>query len=135
MLVYVIIKTLDYSALSFLLSADLDLWNDYFIFKVGAVGLSFIRSDNLNGVAEPHIEISRILAEHGLFGLVFMVTLIIVGIKIYKTYSKDINRANIASLFFIGIASTMHSSMRAFVTPIFIGLSTVTILKDENWNI
>jgi hypothetical protein len=30
------------------------------------------------------------------------------------------------------MTSTMHSSLRTFVTPVFIGLSTVSILKDEN---
>ena len=111
--------------------ADLNLWYEHFIFGVGAGGSKFLRGNNLSGIA-PHIEVSRILAEHGLFGLIFIVILIALGIKIYKSNSGDVHRAILLSLFFIGIASTMHSSLRTFVTPVFISLSTVSILKDEN---
>ena len=112
--------------------ADLNLWYEHFIFGVGAGGSKYLRGNNLSGIA-PHIEISRILAEHGLFGLIFIVTLIALGIKIYKSNSGDVHRAILLSLFLIGIGSTMHSSLRTFVTPVFISLSTVSILKDENW--
>ena len=112
--------------------ADLNLWYEHFIFGVGAGGSKFLRGNNLSGIA-PHIEVSRILAEHGLFGLIFIVLLIVLGRKIYKFNSGDVNRAILLSLFFIGIASTMHSSLRTFVTPLLISLSTVSILKDENW--
>ena len=111
--------------------ADLNLWYENFTFGVGAGGSKFLRGNNLSGLA-PHIEVSRILAEHGLFGLIFIFILIYLGKKIYKTNSGDINRAILLSLFFIGMTSTMHSSLRTFVTPVFIGLSTVSILKDEN---
>ena len=111
--------------------ADLDLWYENFIFGVGAGGSKFLRGNNLDGIA-PHIEFSRMLAEHGLFGLTFMLVLMVLGIKIYRVNSSDINRAILISIFFIGVASTMHSSFRTFVTPIFIGLSTVSILKDES---
>lgn len=111
--------------------ADLNLWYENFIFGVGAGGSKFLRGNNLDGIA-PHIEFSRMLAEHGLFGLMFMVVLMILGIKIYRANSSGFNRAILISIFFIGIASTMHSSLRTFVTPIFIGFSTVSILKDES---
>ena len=114
-----------------ILLADLNLWYENFIFGVGAGASKFLRGNNLEGIA-PHIEFSRMLAEHGVFGLLYLLILLFMGFKSYNKNVKDINRAIIVCMFLLGMGTAMHSSMRTFVTPIFIGMSTMTILKEED---
>lgn len=116
-----------------ILVSDLNLWYENFVFGVGAGASKFLRGGHLSGVA-PHTEFSRLLAEHGFLGLIFIFILFFIGIKSFLKNSHDINRAIITSIFFVAIATTMHSSMRTFVTPVFFSLSTMILGKYRGSN-
>tara|TARA_Y100001970_G_scaffold291965_1_gene431285 strand:+ start:1000 stop:2370 length:1371 start_codon:yes stop_codon:yes gene_type:complete len=106
-----------------LLVSDLLLWRDNLIFGVGSGASTFLRESNLVGLAA-HTEFSRLLAEHGLFGLVIIFLLGWQLIKVYQINNYNINGALLFALCFIAIGTSMHSAMRTFVTPLFFVMST-----------
>ena len=90
----------------------------------------FFAGNGLNGIS-PHTEISRLLAEHGIFGLIII--LIMFGL-VYRSYY--INKSNsyrgiLVCLGLIAIGTAMHSAMRTFITPIFFCLGTMRIIEDN----
>ncbi len=106
-----------------LLLSDLKLWKDNLIFGVGSGASSFLRENRLVGLAA-HTEFSRLLAEHGIFGLMIIFLLGWQFIRIYKLNYRNINGALLFVLCFIAIGTSMHSAMRTFVTPLLFVLST-----------
>ena len=54
---------------------DLILWDKYIIFGAGAGASRYLRGKGLDGIS-PHTEISRLLAEHGIFGLFILVIIL-----------------------------------------------------------
>ena len=107
-----------------LLLSDLTLWKNNLIFGVGSGASTFLRESKLVGVAA-HTEFSRLLAEHGLFGLSIIMLIGWQLINVYKLNSYNINGALLFVLCFIAIGTSMHSAMRTYVTPLFFVISTL----------
>ena len=107
--------------------ADLNIWYDNFIFGVGVGGSKYFRASNVMN----HTELSRLLAEHGLFGLLFFLVLFYFPFKNYFDKSNNMCTEILLILFLIGISTSMHSSMRTFVTPLLISISMLRIKKTE----
>ena len=108
--------------------ADLELWSKYFVFGTGAGASSFLRGRGLDGIA-PHTEISRLLAEHGIFGFFILIILLLCLFRIAQMDKNNIYRAILFVLFLIATGTALHSAMRTFVTPVFLALSMIKI-KD-----
>ena len=107
--------------------ADLKIWYDNFIFGVGVGGSKYFRENNVLN----HTELSRLLAEHGLFGLLFFLVLFYSSFKKYFDNSNYMCKEILIILFLIGISTSMHSSMRTFITPLLISISMLRIKKTE----
>ena len=114
-----------------LLISDLKLWIDNFVFGVGSGASGYLKVDNFRGSAT-HTEFSRLLCEHGLFGLVIIILLLWQLVKTYQISRHNINGALLFVLCFIAIGTSMHSAMRTFVTPLFFALSSLIPLENEN---
>ncbi len=110
--------------------ADLNLWYDNIIFGTGAGYSQILRGNGLGGIAT-HTELSRLLAEHGIFGFLIIVLMLYLFIKIFIINKNNINRAILVCLFIIGIGTSTHSAMRTFVTPVLIGLSVMHVKTKE----
>ncbi|MFL2983051.1 MAG: O-antigen ligase family protein [Candidatus Neomarinimicrobiota bacterium] len=110
--------------------SDFKLWADNFIFGTGAGASKYARIGNLYGIS-PHTEITRLLAEHGVFGFIFIVLLLIISLKSMNRNRNSIYYSIIITLFFIGLGTALHSAMRTFITPIMITLSMVQIIDKE----
>ena len=117
-----------------ILKSDLALWNDNIIFGTGAGASKYLRPDLIYGIA-PHTELSRLLAEHGIFGLLFIIILFTSSFTSYKRNTNSIYQNILITLFFIGIGTSLHSAMRTFITPILILLSLLHVLDKSNSNI
>lgn len=113
---------------------DVDLWADYFFTGVGAGASRFLRETMTGTVA--HVELSRLLAEHGLFGLIYFLMLCILGWKIMKDHPNPMHRGILVAFFVVAIYTTFHAAMRTFVSPALIGLSLLAIrTPKKNSNI
>ena len=110
--------------------ADLALWDKYLIFGTGAGASKYLRGNGLDGIS-PHTEITRLLAEHGIFGLFILLILLSCYYDKIRQNKNNLYRAIQIVLFFIGVGTTLHSAMRTFVTPVLIALSMTNII-DKN---
>ena len=104
---------------------DLELWQKYPILGTG-VGISQPLRENIRGVIS-HVEVSRLLAEHGILGLIYSVVLFFLFIPILKRNNPLIIKAILASIFFIGLFTTFHSATRTYISTLLIGISQITI--------
>ena len=111
--------------------ADLALWDKYLIFGTGAGASKYLRGNGLSGIS-PHTEFTRLLAEHGLFGLLILLTILSCYLNMKNSNKNNIYRAIQIVLFIFGMGTTLHSAMRTFVTPILIGLSMTTVLSNDD---
>jgi hypothetical protein len=109
---------------------DLSLWNDNTIFGVG-VGASQHLREKVNGTVA-HVELSRLLSEHGLFGLIFFLMMVTIPITIMNTVSDRLLKSVKYALFVFAISTTFHAAMRTYVTPLFLGLSVLGIRNGNN---
>jgi hypothetical protein len=104
---------------------DIQLWQDNFISGVGCGASKYLREEGESVAA--HVEISRLLADHGLLGLVYSVFFFALPYYSYKTNRKSINRILGLTLLIIAILTTFHAAMRTFVTPLFMILGVLKI--------
>lgn len=104
---------------------DVDLWAEHFFLGVGAGASSFLREGMHGTVA--HVELSRLLAEHGLFGLIYFLILCSMGWKLLRENPNPMIRGVLVALFAVAIYTSFHAAMRTFVTPALIGLSLLAV--------
>lgn len=104
---------------------DIALWADHFLLGVGAGASRFIRETMTGTVA--HVELSRLLAEHGLLGFIYFFLLCRLGFQLFRSSPNPLIRGILISLFVVAMYTTFHAAMRTFVTPALIGLSLLSI--------
>jgi len=110
--------------------SDVDLWMDHLFFGVGAGASRFLR-DHLNGTVA-HVELSRLLAEHGIFGLFYFLILCWLGIKLLKSNANPMLKGILIAFYLVAIYTSFHAAMRTFVTPALVGLSLLLIKTSKS---
>ncbi len=115
-----------------ILEEDFLLWLAHPLTGVGAASSRFLR--DRTQFALPHIELSRLLAEHGLFGLLFFIVLLTVFRKAYKGLSNNANKGIFVSLVAVALLTTFHAAMRTYLSPILFILATLWICPDVQLN-
>lgn len=115
---------------------DIAMWMDNIIFGVG-VGRSYeIRGDYGIPKVSAHVEISRLISEHGIFG--FIISLIFLFLPITLFFNARGNHFRQAFIIFcmtLAIATTFHAAMRTLLTPFFYGLAFAYIPKPKEESI
>jgi hypothetical protein len=115
---------------------DVDLFLDHSMLGVG-VGASTYMRDEYKGYA-PHVELSRLIAEHGILGLIIFILFIVVFF-LNKGYAPEsISKGILIALFLLGFLATFHSATRTYITPLLMGISCVNIgsmAKKEKTNL
>lgn len=97
---------------------DIEIFLNNPIFGVGVNQSRYIRNSNEGVVA--HVEVSRLLAEHGILGLViFFIFLYFLVINL--KYLRD-QRAIIVILFIVGLYTSFHAATRTFISPLIMSL-------------
>ncbi len=112
---------------------DVRLWFDNIVFGVGPGESPFKRAElGEERGANTHTEFSRLLSEHGLFGLVVNILLIIIiPFKILNSkLSPQIKYIKLAFILF-ALFSMTHSAMRTIIPVIFYAFSAVNF--DEGY--
>ena len=108
---------------------DLELWADHPITGVGVAASRYMR-ERMTGVVA-HVELSRLLAEHGVFGLAYFVILVFYGFKAMRSSPNPAISGLLFALFAVGLFTSFHAAMRTFVSPLMIGLSMLTVTEDK----
>lgn len=114
-----------------IMEQDINLWLDHFFTGVGVGGSRFLRDLNRVGVA-PHVEFSRLLADHGILGLIYAVMFfVIVPFNAWKKNKGNPHRVLIFTLILISILTTFHAAMRTFLTPLFIIIGSLRLSSTQ----
>lgn len=114
-----------------ILLSDIQIWQDNFVFGAG-VGLSpSERTGSLHTVAS-HVEVSRMLSEHGLLGFFLVLLFILIPVVRYLKSKNNLQSALLIFAFSLAVATSFHSAMRTFVTPLFYGLGFVMIQSSRS---
>lgn len=108
---------------------DVDLWLDHFVFGVGAGSSRFLR-EGLHGTVA-HVELSRLLAEHGSLGLIYFLILCWLGLGLLKSHPNPLIRGVLVALFLVAIYTSFHAAMRTYVTPALVGLSILSLSNPK----
>jgi hypothetical protein len=112
-----------------ILEQDIDIFTDNIFLGVGIHQSAIIRAKSqMDGVViASHVELSRLLSEQGILGLIFFFWLLFVFIKSFKFNKSSLGRNFILFVFCFGIITTFHSATRTFVTPFFGALTFIRI--------
>jgi hypothetical protein len=106
---------------------DLQIWEKYPVFGGGAGSSMYLRLPMEGVLIAPHVELSRLLAEQGVFGLVFFILILFLGLMIWLRRKIVPDSDLLMALYFIGLTTSFHAAMRTFVTPFFIAISALAL--------
>lgn len=108
-----------------ILLGDLALWAENPILGVG-VGASRHIRETVSGVVA-HVEFSRLLAEHGLLGLIYFLLLLTVPLAAMRRTRDPALRGIQLALFILALFTTFHAAMRTYVTTLLTGISVLAV--------
>ena len=101
---------------------------DHFVLGAGAGVSQWIRAErSVRKRISSHVEISRLLAEHGLLGLTWIMILILMGVKLIVFNANAKYQGILLAFFIIAVYTTFHAATRTYITPLLIGISLVKI--------
>lgn len=116
--------------------SDLAIFVNNPFFGVGIGQSRYWRSFyGYNMDALPHIEVTRMLSEHGFFGL--MMALIFMFYPFYRISKEqsNYNRAVMVVFFSIAVLSTFHVAMRTIITPVLFGIACLHLVPDKPFQV
>lgn len=109
---------------------DIKLWSENPISGVGCGASRYIRFEDK--VVAAHIELSRLLAEHGILGLIYFILLVLHLFALRKANKLSPYNSLLTSLYAIAILTTFHAAMRTYVTPMLILIASLNVIKIKN---
>lgn len=113
---------------------DLEMWRDYPLFGVG-VGISNLIRPTYGVKNISHAEQSRLLAEHGVLGVVVLFIILSVFFRDYFR-RKGIQRAILVVFFLLSFLTMFHSATRLAMVGFVYGMGFIVLLpKLENLTI
>jgi hypothetical protein len=108
---------------------DLELFMEYPLFGTGP-GVSRLKRDDNKEVANSHTEVTRLLAEHGIFGLLAAVFLVAMAVTGYRQSVSGFNRLLSAAMLSFAVATSFHSSTRLALVSFAFGLGNLRVRDD-----
>jgi len=104
-----------------LVREDLQMWAEHPIFGVG-VGISRLHHD---GQLAAHTEFSRLVAEHGVFGIAGVILLVVMTWQRLRTSRSPAEQANTASSVIWSFLTMSAASTRVVATSLMFGVGQV----------
>lgn len=102
---------------------DLDLWYSSPVYGVGIGQSRFLREEDT--LSPAHVELSRLLAEQGIFGALFFLIWLWLGWQGFRNNATDIGKAMALAFFMVAVFTSFHAAMRTYVTPLLTLLAIV----------
>jgi hypothetical protein len=110
--------------------ADLQIWGDNPVFGVGP-GMASETRELLIGPVAAHTELSRLLAEHGIFGLLALLLLLFMSARNVRWAQTVAQKALVTAMIVWTLLFMLNSAMR-LVAPAFVfGLTFARFLSEE----
>ncbi len=116
---------------------EVDVWFNNLIFGVGpgvsTYEVTYILYNRTGNLAGAHTEFTRLLAEHGIFGLFALIFLIIMVARAYFKAPNWFYKAWVGMLLLWPLVEMVHSDMRVVATSFLFGLANaVWVLNIES---
>ena len=109
-----------------ILMGDLSLFSNHPFLGVGIGASPELRRTHEG--TPTHVELGRILAEHGVFGLLYSVVVLTLFMKTLLRRKQTLQKGIRQSLMILSLYTTIHSATRTFITPLLFGLG---VTKEE----
>lgn len=113
--------------------SDVEIWSEHFLFGVGPGMSSRMREGFENAKVAAHVEISRLLSEHGLMGFFISIIMLMLPVVQFVKCPQNYGKLLKLCLFGLAIFTSFHSAMRTNVTPFLYGLGTFSFIYEYNW--
>jgi hypothetical protein len=111
---------------------DVELFTEFPLFGVGVGASTYMRNEYKNFA--PHVEFSRLMAEHGIIGLIIFSLFILVFFINKSQSTNNITKGLVVAYFLLGFLATFHSATRTYITPLLMGVSCVNLNEISNRN-
>jgi hypothetical protein len=98
---------------------DLNIFKEFPILGCGVSVSSQLRMESI-GVAA-HVELSRLLAEHGILGILAFLMILLNLISMY--FNRNKGKLLLLILSIIGVYTTFHAATRTFLSPLLISIA------------
>ena len=112
-----------------ILKNDIDIWNDNFFFGTGIGQSPKFRKNYEVDYVISHVEFSRLLAEHGVFGLLIVIVFLILIIKSISVRKDTLNKSFVIFCLTMSVLTTFHGAMRTGLSPILFGFAMMQIVN------
>jgi len=123
-------QTINFSGREQITNADIQIFLEYPIAGIGPGMATAERGEIIGQTIGAHTEYTRLLAEHGLYGLLAMLILLYYPLNYYFKLPNDVHKI----LFFVFLTFTlftmMHSATRIGLTVIAYGMAFIKIKKE-----
>lgn len=116
---------LDTSGRSRIMESEVELWQESPVLGVGAGMSKYERSTYMFDPVAAHTEYTRLLAEHGLFGMLALLVLSGLVFQLYRQAPHPLARAWIAGVVIWSLAEMGHAAMRISIISLLFGLAAV----------
>jgi hypothetical protein len=107
-----------------IIESELEVFAEHPVFGIGAGMGKFYRYEQTGVIKASHNEITRLLSEHGVFGLLSIFLLIGVPLTHYFSDTRNIFIIPFLAFWFLTIS---HSSMRIAAPGVFYGLALLSV--------
>lgn len=114
--------------------SDLVMFADNPVFGVGFGQSRWLRPNyGYNFEAMAHVEVTRMMSEQGLFGLLMAIIFLFYPFYRIPKDPSNYNKAIMTALFTVAILSTFHAAMRTMITPLLYGFACMRFLPDPKY--
>ncbi len=114
-----------------ILLSDLTIFRENWLAGVGPGQSSSVRAAYALGDIAPHTEYSRLLAEHGLFGLWSLIILSLMAWQAYRKADTAVAKGLVLTFLVWSLAEMSHSAMRLAATSFLFGLALASISEKD----
>jgi hypothetical protein len=115
-----------------IIQADLELWAENIVLGVGPGQAEIYRDTLFTDHTSAHTEYSRLLAEHGLFGLTALCSLGVLVVHNLRRSASGVDKAVVIALMAWGFLYMVHAAMRLVAPGFLIGLSCAAICSEAH---
>lgn len=111
---------------------DLVLFLENPLFGVGPGVSKYVRSGVLEADGSAHTEYSRLLAEHGIFGLVALATLVVMFVQSVRSTITTWNRFLTVGVGTYALFTMSHSATRIAIVAVMFGMAALRVEPDDD---
>lgn len=110
-----------------IIESDLKLFIDHPVFGVGVGNAYFLHEKNLGGRAMSHTEFARLISEHGLFGALALVCLLLMVVFNFNRKEAGFDRALMIGFAGWGFFFMLNAGMRLAAPAFVLGMAYMTV--------